>query len=114
MDGLLILFTGFVSCGMMTVPGVSGSVILMMLGQYGTVYSAVANINIPIVILFAVGAGCGVITVSKFLSRIIAKFQSEMYYVVMGILMGCILILFISGVLNIQFIEIIGRIKLCI
>lgn len=113
-DGMTILFAGFLSCGMMSVPGVSGSVILMMIGQYGTIYNAVANINIPIISLFAIGSGCGVLIASKFLSRIIAKFESEMYYVVMGILIGCILTLFVSGVLNIQFIEIIGRIKLCI
>lgn len=113
-DGIVILFSGMLSCGLMAVPGVSGSVILMMIGQYGTIYNAVATLNIPIIGLFALGAGAGIMCASKLLSRILAKFEYEMYYVVMGILAGCIITLFVSGVLDIQYMEILGAIRLCI
>lgn len=112
-DGIVVLFSGLLSCGLMAVPGVSGSVILMMIGQYGTVYNAVATFNFPIIGLFALGAGVGIMCASKILSRILAKFEYEMYYVVMGILAGCIITLFVSGVLDIQYMEILGAIGLC-
>lgn len=103
-DCIIVVFSGALSCGLMTVPGVSGSVILMLIGQYGTVYSGVANFNLPIIALFALGSIIGVMSCSKILSRILAKFEYELYYVVMGLLIGCIITLFVCGVLNIQFI----------
>ena len=42
-DFIAMFFAGFLSVGMMTLPGVSGSVILLVLGQYGTVYKAAGS-----------------------------------------------------------------------
>lgn len=42
-DFVAMFFAGFLSVGMMTLPGVSGSVILLVLGQYGTVYKAAGS-----------------------------------------------------------------------
>ena len=111
-DSGIIVFSGLLSCGLMTIPGVSGSVILMMIGQYGTVYNAVSELNLPIVFLFALGSALGIIIASKILKHVIAKFESEMYYVVIGILSACIVTILVTGVMNIRFVDIIGRLNL--
>ncbi len=42
-DVIAVFIAGFFSCALMSVPGVSGSVTLMVLGQYNKVYGAVGD-----------------------------------------------------------------------
>ncbi len=53
-DFAVMLFTGAIACGTMTVPGASGSVMLLLLGQYGTVYNA---LGAPVRLIAAVSGG---------------------------------------------------------
>ncbi len=118
-DVIVILLSGFISCALMTIPGVSGSVTLMVLGQYATVYGAVsrctdmlkyivsgdsaaaleASRSIWLVLVFAVGGIAGFICISKVVSRLLARFESQTYYGVAGMILGAVVILFAQGVL---------------
>lgn len=121
-DTVVILFSGFLSCALMSIPGVSGSVTLMVLGQYNKVYGAVSECtdmlkylisgefdrawesarSIWLVLAFAIGGIAGFILISKLLAKLLAKFEAQTYYGVGGMILGAIIILFVQGVMTDQ------------
>ena len=121
-DTILILISGFLSCALMSIPGVSGSVTLMVLGQYNKVYGAVsectdmlkhlargnfaeageASKSIWLVLVFAVGGIAGFILISKLIARLLAKYEAQTYYGVAGMVIGAVIILFLHGVMTDQ------------
>ena len=121
-DTVVILFSGFLSCALMSIPGVSGSVTLMVLGQYNKVYGAVSECtdmlkylisgefdrawessrSIWLVLAFAIGGIAGFILISKLIAKLLAKFEAQTYYGVGGMILGAIIILFVQGVMTDQ------------
>ena len=121
-DTVLILFSGFLSCALVSIPGVSGSVTLMVLGQYNKVYGAVSECtdmlkylisgefdrawessrSIWLVLAFAIGGIAGFILISKLIANLLAKFEAQTYYGVGGMILGAIIILFVQGVMTDQ------------
>ena len=52
-----LLLVGALSAFSMIIPGISGSFIMLTLGAYNTVITAVSDFNIPIMIPVAIGLG---------------------------------------------------------
>lgn len=104
-DALIIFGAGIFSCSLMAVPGVSGSVMLMVMNQYGTVYNAVSSItsswhSIAITIIFALGAIVGFLGIAKFLSWALDKYNAQTYYCVLGLIFGAVFSLIYNGLLS--------------
>lgn len=118
-DVLAVFVSGFLSCALMSIPGVSGSVTLMVLGQYNKVYGAVGECTVMIkhilkgdfdaalnssraiwtALVFAVGGILGFLIIAKLISRLLAKFEAQVYYGVAGMILGAVIILFKNGVM---------------
>lgn len=112
-DFFALLFSGFISVGLMTLPGVSGSVILLVLGQYGTVYKAAGSParlvraiiegeqssasaalgSAALLIPFSVGAVMGVFFSSKLISKLIQERPKSVYCSVIGFVAASIVTL---------------------
>ncbi len=119
-DGIVILFAGFLSCALMSIPGVSGSVTLMVIGQYNKVYGAVsectdllkylikgdftkageASRSLWLVAVFAIGGVLGFVLISKLIAALLRRFECQTYYGVAGMVIGAVLTLFLQGVLT--------------
>ncbi len=95
-EGGILLLSGFISCGLMMLPGVSGSVLLILLGQYGTVYGAVSDLSsianwlrvLPICILFGIGGLLGIWVVSKVMKKALTHFASSVQWLILGLTSG--------------------------
>ncbi len=95
-DAGILLVAGFISCGLMMFPGVSGSVLLILLGQYGTVYGAVSDITnysrwseiLPICALFAVGGILGILLISKLMKWAMGRFPRLVQWLILGLTSG--------------------------
>ncbi len=117
-DFLVIFFSGLVSCSLMSIPGISGSITLMVIGQYGSVYNAVGKCadmltslvqgnwegvkasgsSVFVVLPFALGAIAGFLLIAKFLVYLLKKAEALTYYAVFGLVLGAIATLFLDGV----------------
>lgn len=92
----VLLGAGLISCGFMMFPGVSGSVLLILLGQYGTVYGAVSDLTdisrwsqtLPICILFGIGAILGVLLISKLMKGAMSRFPRMVQWLILGLTLG--------------------------
>lgn len=75
-------------------PGLSGSILLVMLGLYGRIVSAVTHIfrdfkkNILFLLPLGLGIGVGILLFSKIVDALLARFPMQINYAFLGLLLG--------------------------
>lgn len=97
---VILVVIGIVAAATMIVPGVSGSLVLMILGYYsgiiGTIrdfISSLKNLNwnglghcVAILVPFAIGCVLGILLISKLISWLFKKFESVTYCAILGLI----------------------------
>lgn len=103
--GYLILFcVGVIAAATMVIPGVSGSLVLMLLGYYYPILKIVKALtkfenlgeNIVIAGVFGVGVLVGIVLISKIIEFLLKKFETKTYYGVLGFIFASVLAIPIS------------------
>ena len=101
-DVIILGMLGVVSAAAMVVPGISGSMILMMLGYYdyiiGTIKETVQNLvhlnfadslnGILVMIPFAIGAVLGIIIITKIISTILKRWPNASIWGILGLVVA--------------------------
>jgi len=82
------LLTGALASAAMILPGISGAYILVMLGKYETVLSAVNQRDFLTLGLIAVGAAIGLVTFAQILSWLFKRYHDYTVAVLIGLLLG--------------------------
>lgn len=110
---LQLFFVGMIAAATMIIPGVSGSLVLMILGFYNIIVSnisnfieAVLNFDLPaithglgIFIPFGLGVLLGIGIISKIIQILFAKVPVLTYYAILGLIFGSPLaILYKAGI----------------
>ena len=85
---LFLTIAGAIAICAMLLPGISGSFILLILGAYTPVITALSNFDILRIGAFAVGALIGLLTFSRVLSRILKNHHSTTIALLTGFLLG--------------------------
>lgn len=83
-----IMLSGAIAICAMILPGISGAFILLLLGKYAYIIGAVSTFNIPVLLLFAVGAVVGIISFSHLLSWLLAKHHGMTVALLTGFMVG--------------------------
>jgi putative membrane protein len=83
-----VFLSGFLAICAMILPGISGSFILVLLGMYGVVLGAVKSLDIMFLLVFAVGAGCGLLCFSRLLHFLLHRFHQGTMALLTGFLFG--------------------------
>ena len=91
---LLVGIAGFLAGGAMIVPGVSGSFILVLMGQYRVIISAIKNMDLKIVMIVGVGAMLGVLIFSKIIKFFLGKNPACTYYFILGLILASLFEIF--------------------
>lgn len=88
-DGLwFIAICGAIAICTMILPGISGSFILVILGKYDLIMKAVGDLNLPILISFAIGCALGIMAFAKFLNWMLARWERQTLLVLIGFVIG--------------------------
>ena len=90
--GYLMLSGAIAMCSMI-LPGLSGSFILLIMGNYELVIHSVSNLNMQVLIPFGVGAIVGLLLFAKLLSWIFKKYHDHTVGLLTGFIFGSLLIL---------------------
>ena len=85
---LYLILCGALAICAMILPGISGSFILLLLGAYATVLSAVSELNLLIIAYVGIGAVTGLISFTKFLKWIFDKYKTIAIAILSGFLLG--------------------------
>jgi putative membrane protein len=71
-----IFFSGALAICAMILPGISGAFILLLIGKYQYMISALIEFNIPVVLVFVSGCIVGILSFSRFLSWILKRYHA--------------------------------------
>ena len=93
-DGLFLIFSGAIAAGTMVIPGISGSLMLLIMGSYYTVLNAVSTVNLPILTYVAIGAGLGIVTFTKLINLFLKRYPIFSAYFIMGLVVGSLVKLY--------------------
>jgi putative membrane protein len=112
-QGLIIFGSGFIACFLIALPGVSGAMVLIIIGQFATVYGAVDRFARAligqagwdyglnaffIVLVFFVGAVLGLVLAARLIGALIKRHEASVYFAVMGLILGAVYVLYDIGI----------------
>ena len=104
-DGMNIMY--LVMCGAImsigiVVPGVSSTIILMLLGVYSVYLQSVANLYLPVLIPLGIGLILGSIIVMKLTKKLLENYYAKTFYSIIGFTIGSIFVLLPQGMTLIE------------
>lgn len=94
---MALVFAGFVTAFTMILPGVSGSLSLVMLGLYDDFVLALSTFNIPYLVAGAIGGIIGLIVTVKLISYLIEHYKDITYAAILGLVVGSIIVIMVSN-----------------
>ena len=85
---LVIFGAGAIAICAMILPGISGSFLLLMLGMYDFIISAVDGRDFPVLGVFALGCLVGIVLFSQVLDWALANYHDIVVAAMVGLLIG--------------------------
>jgi putative membrane protein len=83
-----IFFCGALAICAMILPGISGAFILLLIGKYEFMITALIEFNIPVIIVFVLGCFLGLLGFSRFLSWILTHYRFPTLALLAGFMIG--------------------------
>ena len=112
---VLLLALGLIASATMVIPGVSGSMVLMVLGYYNTILDLVTGCvdglvagdfglilhNVSLLIPFGIGVALGIFGIAKIIEYLFANFPSQTFAGIIGLILSSpFAVLYSSGALQ--------------
>lgn len=99
LGSLFLLGAGVLGAGAMIIPGVSGSVVLVIIGYYDGIIRVVYEIlkfqnlavNIPIILIFGAGAILGILITSKVMEYMMKKHSVKTHFAITGFVIASVI-----------------------
>lgn len=91
---IILLTAGAIAAATMVLPGVSGSMLLLLLGLYKPVVDSVSAFNIINVFFIGIGAIVGILFASRLIKYLLDKHSSSTYAFLLGLILASIVDLF--------------------
>ncbi len=88
-----LILCGFLMSIGIIVPGVSSTIILMLLGVYSTYLTSVSSLYFPILIPIGIGILIGSILFMKITKFCLNNFYAETFYIIIGFTLGSVLVI---------------------
>jgi len=88
-----IFLAGAIAISAMLLPGISGSFLLLILGMYQPVITALVNLDVIILGVFALGCISGLLVFSRVLKVLLARAQRATMAILYGFLLGSVIML---------------------
>jgi len=83
-----IFLSGMLAISAMLLPGISGSFILLILGKYALILGAIGDLDIRILLPFALGCGVGLLGFAHSLKWLLSRYNHTVNLVITGLLIG--------------------------
>ena len=102
---IYLVIVSIIAAAAMIMPGLSGSLVLLILGGYQTAIQAVDEMNIPILIPIAIGVIIGIVACAKLITLCLKKWQRGTYSVILGLIFGSFYAIFPRESTSVQIID---------
>ncbi len=85
---IILFFSGMIAICAMILPGISGSFLLLLLGQYKYMLEALHSLRLTEIIVFVVGALIGILGFSKILNYLLKNHEEVTMAFLIGVMLG--------------------------
>ncbi len=106
---ILLFIVGIIAAATMVIPGVSGSLVLMILGYYYPVVNTINALfkenfidNVIILGVFGIGVVVGIVAIAKLLELLFKKYKIKTYFGVLGFVFASIIAIPISACIELN------------
>ena len=113
LDYLLLFIVGVIAAATMVVPGISGSLVLMIIGYYYPIIDTINNLfkedlisNAIVLLVFGIGVVIGIVLISKLLEILFKKYNTKTYFGVLGFVIASIFAIPISACIELNSITV--------
>lgn len=113
MNYIILFLVGIIAAATMVIPGVSGSLVLMILGYYYPVINTINMLfkenfinNFLILGVFGLGVVVGIVLISKLLEMLFKNYKIKTYYGVLGFVIASIFAIPLSACVELNSINI--------
>ncbi len=96
-DPITLFFSGMLAICAMILPGISGSFILLIIGQYEPVLGAVKNFDIVSVAAVGAGAAIGIIAFSRVISWLLKNYENLTVAALVGFMTGSMRLIYLQA-----------------
>ena len=99
---LLLFIVGVVASCTLVIPGVSGSMFLLIIGYYHPIFNTISQIktnpghSILVLMIFAIGLLVGFFTIAKIMKVLLEKYPMATYWAIVSFVIGSIPAIYIS------------------
>ena len=91
LDVFLVFISGFFAVTAWMLPGVSGAFILLIIGSYEPILQAIKDLNIAMLIVFALGGIIGIISTSRLIKWALEHYRYAVLSTLMGLVVGSLM-----------------------
>src|SRR5699024_3064098 len=91
---VLLFFSGMLASAAMILPGISGSLVLVLIGVYQTIIHAISEFDLKVIIIVGFGIAIGIITMSKIIHYFLIKYRTATFAFIIGLVIGSIFVIF--------------------
>lgn len=91
---LLLFVAGMAGSAAMILPGISGSLVLLMIGVFKTVIHAISHLEWDVLAVVGIGIVCGILLVSKIIQYFLSHYRTGTFAVIIGLVVGSIAVVY--------------------
>lgn len=109
---ILLFLVGIIAAATMVIPGVSGSLVLMILGYYYPVINTIKDLfkgdfisNAIVLGVFGIGILVGIVAIAKLLELLFRKYKVKTYFGVLGFVFASIIAIPLSACIELNSIS---------
>jgi len=99
---LKLILSGALAGGAMVIPGISGSLLLVMLGEYYNILGFINNQMIIPVALVGIGAIVGIIGFAKIIDKLLKSHRDNTLYFIVGLIVASLIEIWPGFTLNLS------------
>ena len=105
---ILLFLASTLAAACMIIPGISGSFVMLLLGTYTTITTAISEFNFVILIPIGLGCAVGILGGAKVIKFLLQRYPQATYFTILGLVVGSIPVLLKNvfwekGVFTFQF-----------
>lgn len=90
----ILLFGAVLGAVSMVIPGISGSLVMLIIGIYPTIINAVKDLNIPLLIPIGIGVVIGILGAAKLISVLLSRWRQATYCAILGLVLGSVVAIY--------------------
>lgn len=92
--GIYVFVAGAIAISAMVLPGISGSTLLLVMGLYLPIITAIEEFlhmkfeALPVIIIFCLGIFVGILSVVKIIRKALENYRAQTIYLIIGLMIG--------------------------